>query len=742
MDKNMDNHTIFKIDKSCEDLEHEIRQKIVVYGNVYLNDCVKRDNNNEIKNELLKLYVQLYIDNHFNEIKCANDLAEHLMNPSSCLSLWKYIINMDIFSSKNSKTINPKLYNLIIKILINVRARHNNDVNVLSLVESRIATELNDNIVNMTKAWVQKTTNNNTHPIDFTLLWFFKHCDDMENDVFTKLFNNFPEIRKYIIKIIVHITKNNKINLNHELSTSPEQSILQLHKFVLSKCCSLWDTNKKVSNIKVNNIDFTKNTVKDNKSIDTQIFFIIYKVYSTMYTTLLETKSNIASNLQSITQRREMYASQGRQNMVNQIETVIKSYQSLKEKVDDIVHDENIFNCVSMLHMTIDELISVDKNNICLMNDNVNYSIPKFYCFLISELKNNMVDDKIYGFIMNVVSGKYKTNFPTRYEFCNVLLLLKPSDDIPSDIIINSLINYTNEVDLDELVVYKTKIIHQTMLIEYMFRSIVKSRHVFKIDEHTQKFIMKLTNNMVNISNNMNDSICEITSMYQESSNIEKERIEKSFEECFSNDHMYIHGVINDIFKVIFRSQTSSDKISTEISRIILRLIISLFKNYTSPIIDKHKLVDGSITNELEFIVQLLKYDNKLIADITPHVELLDKVSKKDKHKSVITKILSFIKEKDEAQNDIENNINFPDEFLDGITYEPVTEPVLIPYIETFFNKSTIITHLLNDQTNPLTREVMTFESFENHNKKPEIMEKINKFKLDRQKFIDENKNE
>jgi hypothetical protein len=71
-----------------------------------------------------------------------------------------------------------------------------------------------------------------------------------------------------------------------------------------------------------------------------------------------------------------------------------------------------------------------------------------------------------------------------------------------------------------------------------------------------------------------------------------------------------------------------------------------------------------------------------------------------------------------------ENNIEYPDEFLDPITYSPITEPIKLPNMgsdDRFHDKSVIIKHILNKKENPYTREPLTITELEKYNDIPEI---------------------
>ena len=59
----------------------------------------------------------------------------------------------------------------------------------------------------------------------------------------------------------------------------------------------------------------------------------------------------------------------------------------------------------------------------------------------------------------------------------------------------------------------------------------------------------------------------------------------------------------------------------------------------------------------------------------------------------------------------------------------PIKEPVLLPDSGIFIDKDTIISHLLNDETDPFNRNKLTKDILENFNNLPKTLILINEFK-------------
>lgn len=81
------------------------------------------------------------------------------------------------------------------------------------------------------------------------------------------------------------------------------------------------------------------------------------------------------------------------------------------------------------------------------------------------------------------------------------------------------------------------------------------------------------------------------------------------------------------------------------------------------------------------------------------------------------------------------NQIEIPEEYLDPITYQLISDPCLLPGTsevsdnDMYFDRSTIIKNLLIKEENPYTRAPLTINDFEEFNAQEEISQKNNEFK-------------
>jgi ubiquitin conjugation factor E4 B len=103
--------------------------------------------------------------------------------------------------------------------------------------------------------------------------------------------------------------------------------------------------------------------------------------------------------------------------------------------------------------------------------------------------------------------------------------------------------------------------------------------------------------------------------------------------------------------------------------------------------------------------------------------------------------LLLFEKLKEEEKKIKEEEINYddaPNEFLDGITYILMTDPVELPKSHVIVDRKTIETHLLSDQTDPFNRSPLTKEQLiDCPQLKAKIQEYMNKKKKEKKSKMD-----
>lgn len=119
-------------------------------------------------------------------------------------------------------------------------------------------------------------------------------------------------------------------------------------------------------------------------------------------------------------------------------------------------------------------------------------------------------------------------------------------------------------------------------------------------------------------------------------------------------------------------------------------------------------------------------------------------------NKDLVREQLEYVKMSKENKNIVldainkignDNDIDYPDEFIDPIFCVPIKNPVMLPHCEDIFDRTPIMIHLRNNPINPMTKEPLSIDDFIKYNNKDDIVERIKKFNNSLKKFIDDKKN-
>lgn len=111
---------------------------------------------------------------------------------------------------------------------------------------------------------------------------------------------------------------------------------------------------------------------------------------------------------------------------------------------------------------------------------------------------------------------------------------------------------------------------------------------------------------------------------------------------------------------------------------------------------------------------------------------MIDQNINKNKKESITEFLLSY-----HAEND---DIDWPYEFIDPISCCVVENPVMLSGSNDIYDRTTIITHIQHDAINPYSKEPLTEDILDKYNELSDIKAKIEDFKLRKQKFISDHK--
>lgn len=362
-----------------------------------------------------------------------------------------------------------------------------------------------------------------------------------------------------------------------------------------------------------------------------------------------------------------------------------------------------------------------------------------YYNFICSYIKKDnfhvIIKTQLYKIISEVLGGKVK-NLHTRFlAFTIIKNYANDTGYLIFDNFFENLFKYINELNFDKLGLYylKDKVTHQQEITNTLFQMTDfckkindKSKYIFP------ETIYRIIDNSMSIFDIFDDDFYEKIENNVLEKTYYKELYLKAIQMC-----LYTLLVYENIYEKKIIEQTYPE--IEEKYLLFIGRIISNIKMKTG-----NKFQINQVRRQGEtFEVSLVK----LCVDIIKK-KIKNKPESILEIKDKILKYLPFINEKilsDENKKNLENeieknynidNIDYPSEFLDPITYKPIVTPIMIPNIHEIFERVTIVTQIYSQGTNPYTREPLTLEELEKHNSREDIIQKINQFNKEKEKWI------
>jgi len=91
-----------------------------------------------------------------------------------------------------------------------------------------------------------------------------------------------------------------------------------------------------------------------------------------------------------------------------------------------------------------------------------------------------------------------------------------------------------------------------------------------------------------------------------------------------------------------------------------------------------------------------------------------------------------------QLNNYVEEQIPYPNEFLDPLTCKPIKNPVKLPKLALFFDRTGILTHVYEKGENPYTREKLSVSELDTYNRQQDIVDETSQFLERKRKFEEE----
>jgi hypothetical protein len=708
----------------------EVIENINKYSFTYIfNEIFK----NKINIDILVNYINLFLNKNENQELFINDAKDEID---------KYIDSINyIIQNLNLKDEYKKI---IIGIL------------------------LNKNLITF------NNTNNNLLKFivddDNLLKQFFENNNDI--NIFYNLINNY-ENEKKITNFIHKIINNNKCRNKYQKEEN-DLKIIKNNENLLYKILELildyWDNlvkyeYNKCSNIKNYIIKYNIDEINDKVLIDkySNYFFILIKLINVTIYYNISKETELTNMLKLITSNKDNIDNLNNiwKDFLNMktyyndlLEQKYKSTQEEINKINKLLKNDFLYKIKLFYNNFIIQIdyIITDKNNLIQNNCIINYleNIIDFSIYCINrKICSKKNDFNLMLFFFKIINNKKFSNFNINqksidfllyYILANITYIKKEISFINSDIITTFYLNIINfYINLDSYEDYskndtKYKIIYIIRLLsnnnknkKYIFTDIFNN-----IIKDNNNLILKLLNSIIIDINfyldelilylkNSENYLLLIKTLYS----ILIETL--NFIKFFSNNDNFSNIIFNDEILINF-----INSINLHIKNIIsLQIdIFNITNNYNLSevcllILDIYVIFNNINSNKF---IHLMSKDIRSF-DITIFQNLLTLLLNKNKINNEFYNNFELILLQIKKLNDIElqkkDNI-IPDEFTDPLYNTLLENPVYLPTSDTIVDLLIIKRHLLSNSNDPFTREPLTLEEIEKHNRKPNIINKIN----------------
>lgn len=407
----------------------------------------------------------------------------------------------------------------------------------------------------------------------------------------------------------------------------------------------------------------------------------------------------------------------------------------------------------------LDEIIDfLDKKIICK-----NISISDDFSQTFNDLLLNIILDHDYklsenfiNYLLDTIGGNLKVNKHQRFSaFITIITIIEKlikvdnlndvTESNLSFMLYNSLqpiYNDTNKL-LNSIIKFLVDVDHfEWTQFEYahvFFRqsnSLVYS-YCDKIDKskinlkNTELLFHKTSSKLCSLITELTDICQKISDKYDLKS---KSMIKRIHDEYTSHINEYIKSLIDGIRvlqKLISSEIITIKSLSTEIVLPLGALTIAIL-NYLSDgkniiyTIFRLNMETLELMQELFKLINMSCENQNFIEKVMDNIDIIkEMVTRVKLDQELKDNLVNYLGNLDIVKNDEEN---LPEEFFDPLLATEIKNPVMIPKIDTIFDKSSIMSHLYREQTHPYTRESLTIEDFEEYNKKDEVREKIRDF--------------
>lgn len=392
-------------------------------------------------------------------------------------------------------------------------------------------------------------------------------------------------------------------------------------------------------------------------------------------------------------------------DMFNDMTFYIMFYTFLPNGDSNIVSSNNVYINEEFCKFLIDITLSKKYTN--------NISIKYDFVLIIKELilkaqfRKSLIESYVES-LVNLYNEIQQTNIPIQEQF--VIAKIITSFKTVDQLIVNALLKNVNGVKkMLYNMLNNLNTVHE--LIDKLYKELDRYSHILSTNTNATTRMNRV---IVSYEEDIFSGMCLYTKIL---SNMKK------FIVLFNNDKQLVDVLICD--EILSSFATFMNQSVNRLASIKYKDSMN-FKHFKNIHLD----VESYVANIMTILTVVNKYSD--MKEFTcNHVFCIENYDKLQKYVKNVQ--YNDIFEKLHNDLDEEENIDYPDEFLDPITYTKIKEPCLIPGMSGFedlhFDKTTILKQLLVKNENPYTRAPLTQEDFETYNNLEEIQLKNKLFK-------------
>lgn len=519
----------------------------------------------------------------------------------------------------------------------------------------------------------------------------------------------------------------------------------------------LWDngiTNEKIKNISVEDTNFLGVS-----------FYKIHKLIEHGILSIYEEKKYRTTELLSIRKELENPAitAYTKEILIEKKDLIINRMNCLYKIIKNTYITQNITkfldNSIFWINNRHDKLVQIDDileniniyyqtNNIILTENSTILICELFSSNTISKNPNIKLDFIyiVYNYLCDLIEKTSKSLAISNY--------IEYNENIEK--IIHTLLPLFNSIKNKEIYNISDASIFSAIFINTIF---INDEYKYTFDKNMNKDFFKEF--IYNILNNYQTTLDEILTQLSMINNEESESDmvnSRTINKCKKKINSYNKLLI--IFSLFFKNITkhySNIILDNELKQCFMNILV-MFINKMTIEQSRYKIKDKSnITFKPLDTISLLKdiilnitynkhNETKFIELISEHelyketgiIRLLSILNKKDIIKTLEYDRLNLLNMKItdySEQHKKKEDIEIPDELCDPIMSTLIKNPIMLPN-DIVMDYEVISRHLLTSKTNPFNREELTIEILDDYNKKKDVIEKLNKFKLKLDKFL------